>query len=371
MLVLDETVIHVAEILAAHFIEKNIIGKIWGFIFPETTYKNLIIQCIHETINDFEKNKQSKDDITYPFYHSKVLFEHLSQYILFKSGSLNPLIEEFKLNPLIEVPTENDLDVFYSLFMKKIEEKPQLKVKFINENYKNEIFNISQALNVIVLKLNSMHEDIKTTKSMVEELKTKKSNDDDNPTLQLARFKSSLRDWLVALEYSIGSLQKDETDSFYFTITITEWRKTIDVLIYGLIRPIGVKEIEIVETLKTSYDCAEAWIVSTSFPSPAALEKTDNNKKGDVLCYNFDELIEVTIDFSKYFEWVEKEVKEKMIAERYISLAAKKGEFDLNTKKVVASSVYNQENGWLEGYIDSWLADNQKEHISILGWRIS
>ena len=183
----------------------------------------------------------------------------------------------------------------------------------------------------------------------------------------LHNFEQVIRNWFIAIDYKLGNLNKLENDFFYFSIEVPERRKDLLVLIYGMLRPIHVPLIEVVESLKTNLGCDEAWIVSTSYPSPAAIKRTANNTIGDVLCFNFDELLEQTIDFGRYFDWIEKEVIERKINERYIPLAAKKGEFDISKKEIRASSIYAENEGWLEGYIDMWVLDKQKEHISVLG----
>lgn len=37
------------------------------------------------------------------------------------------------------------------------------------------------------------------------------------------------------------------------------------------------------------------------------------------------------------------------------------------TKQKITTSYYDEKNGWIDGYIDQWIDDPTKEHISILG----
>jgi|GEM_PF-2777604 len=180
-------------------------------------------------------------------------------------------------------------------------------------------------------------------------------------------FFEHLYEWFQAIGYKMGSLLTQKDDFFYFDLEIIERRHTTNVLVYGITRPIKVTEVELVNKLKESFECDEVWIVSTSHPTPAAIANTTSQHPQTVFCYNFDELLEDTIDFSNYFLWVEKEIHDRKIDERFIQLGAKKGEFDNLTKQVVASSTYEAGEGGLEGYVDSWLNDDQNEHISILG----
>ena len=50
-----------------------------------------------------------------------------------------------------------------------------------------------------------------------------------------------------------------------------------------------------------------------------------------------------------------------------MDLACTKEEFDPITKQKLGDSRHDERNGWIDGYIDRWLYDPSKEHISILG----
>jgi hypothetical protein len=223
----------------------------------------------------------------------------------------------------------------------------------------NEFLNTSKQIEVLNKSTNEIKND---TKLILEALST-----DSFKINLLDTFSNDLRNWLLAIDYELGELSVKKQDFFYFTIKVVERRKVLNILVYGLIKPIYVSDISDVDQLRELHDCDEAWIVSMSYPSYAAVDFTNDNQKGDILCYNFDELIEQTMDLSKYFSWVEKEVVDRKINERYLPLSAKKGEFDIKTSKVIASSIYDESRGGLEGYIDTWINDTQKEHVSILG----
>jgi len=48
-------------------------------------------------------------------------------------------------------------------------------------------------------------------------------------------------------------------------------------------------------------------------------------------------------------------------------MACTKEAFDPVSKQRIAVSRYGERDGWIDGYIDLWLDDPAKEHISILG----
>ena len=61
------------------------------------------------------------------------------------------------------------------------------------------------------------------------------------------------------------------------------------------------------------------------------------------------------------------EIKERGIDQDYIPLGCSKDEIDLKTQQKIGVSHYGEDEGWIEGYVDQWLADLSKEHLSILG----
>src|SRR5262249_17506787 len=51
----------------------------------------------------------------------------------------------------------------------------------------------------------------------------------------------------------------------------------------------------------------------------------------------------------------------------YVPLACQKTEFDPETRQKTGTATYDERTGWIDGYIDQWLEDPSKEHISVLG----
>nr|WP_257237019.1 hypothetical protein [Nostoc sp. 'Peltigera malacea cyanobiont' DB3992] len=94
------------------------------------------------------------------------------------------------------------------------------------------------------------------------------------------------------------------------------------------------------------------------------VEKEENRHLG---CYTFDELIDQDADFSDYLDWLEAEIIRRQIDTKYVPLACTKEEIDPDTKQRIGISHYGDRDGWIDGYIDIWLDDPAKEHISILG----
>lgn len=60
-------------------------------------------------------------------------------------------------------------------------------------------------------------------------------------------------------------------------------------------------------------------------------------------------------------------MKRRKINRMYVPLACTKEEFDPVTKHKMGVSRYDEQDGWIDGYVDIWIDDPAKEHLSILG----
>ncbi|MDB5012498.1 MAG: hypothetical protein JWQ25_700, partial [Daejeonella sp.] len=245
-----------------------------------------------------------------------------------------------------------------NLFKKLVDDtKDQVKIHQILHREFSQLFDFLPSIDSRLKRVEQNTDDI-----------IQKLSKHNTPSLEpLSLFYDDLRDWFVAVGYGFGDIMVKTSDHFIFNIKIEERRRTTEVLIYGITKVIQVPQLENSIKLRDHYHCDEVWVISTSHASPAARQKLLDKSSSDAFCYNFDELLEETMDFSKYFDWVEQEVKARKIDERFIPVAIKKGEFNIVTKEIVATSIYGESEGWLEGYIDKWLNEQQNEHVSILG----
>ena len=112
-------------------------------------YEIQLNRIIAKTIEEYRiENPILEAEKKYPFYDSAIIFEELSKVIFFQNTELN-LLEAIKTNPNCLIPTEKQINDFYSLFIKKIQADEDLKKLFIKENYEEEVFRISQKINDI------------------------------------------------------------------------------------------------------------------------------------------------------------------------------------------------------------------------------
>lgn len=177
------------------------------------------------------------------------------------------------------------------------------------------------------------------------------------------KFEKDLKDWLKVLNHTFEIYNKNEKDMFEFITNIPTRRGYDRILIRGIDGAIELQEVFDLKKAKEKIKTDEAWLITQRVISKAAREETDKNVKKDcIYVYTFDELIDSVADFDKYYEWLNNEIISKKIDKYYIDLACKKPDFDNNGKQL-GDSFYEI----IDKYLDIWLDDPAKEHISLLG----
>lgn len=126
-----------------------------------------------------------------------------------------------------------------------------------------------------------------------------------------------------------------------------------------------VDDINEVKWAVSEHRTAEGWLIAAHRKSRSAAEMADI--ADDVFCFTLDELLDEQANFSRYFEWLEAFVKEHSIDANYVPLSCKRDIIEPTTKEKIGDERYGKDDGWIERYIDKWLEDPSKEHISILG----
>ncbi len=177
-----------------------------------------------------------------------------------------------------------------------------------------------------------------------------------------------MRGWFETLGYRFEKYEVWEQDYFEWIINIPVRRNRYDrILIRGIAGEAKLSDAIALSSSVEQQRTDEGWLVTARRISRAVrneVEKEENNHLG---CYTFDELVAQDADFTGYLDWLEAEVKQRKIDQKYVPLACTKEEIDPITKRQIATSRYDGEDGWIDGYIDRWLDDPAKEHISILG----
>ncbi len=177
-----------------------------------------------------------------------------------------------------------------------------------------------------------------------------------------------MRGWFETLGYRFERYEVWEDTYFEWIINIPVRRNRYDrILVRGIEGEAGIKDVAGLRQSVEEQRTDEGWLVTARRISRAARDEVEKEENHHLGCYTFDELLDQDAEFSGYLDWLEEEVKRRDIEKKYVPLACTKEEFDPVTKRRLAVSRYDERDGWIDGYIDLWLDDPAKEHISILG----
>ena len=200
-------------------------------------------------------------------------------------------------------------------------------------------------------------------------VETEIQKDSDRQKFTLSQ---QMRQWFEILDYKFDS---DNVEGIIENKRFFEWIITIKVKLMGNVRVLvrGVEgEAEIcdlnalrhsVENKRTKY----GWLVAVRRISKAARDEAKKPENQNLFCYTFDELIDQEAHFSGYCQWLEEQVKQRGMDVKYVPLACSKVEVDPNTKQKIGVSHYDEDDGWIDGYVDRWQGDPAKKHLSVLG----
>lgn len=137
-----------------HKLDKNIES---GFNFlSKQVYVERLTELTYKFVSEYEseKNIDSSTANGIPFYHAAVLYDELRKFRLFnKSTDYRISTDIFLSNKNIIIPAQEDLDIFIQKFEAVIQNDEKLKGLFVEENYKKEIFDISNKSSEIISKL--------------------------------------------------------------------------------------------------------------------------------------------------------------------------------------------------------------------------
>ncbi|MBW4616902.1 MAG: NACHT domain-containing protein [Desmonostoc vinosum HA7617-LM4] len=189
----------------------------------------------------------------------------------------------------------------------------------------------------------------------------------NNKTLRVYALAQQMRGWFETLGYSFEKYEIWTEEYFEWIINIPVRRSYDRILVRGVAGEVGLSDVMALRSSVDEQKTDEGWLVTTRRISRAARDEVKKEENHRLDCFTFDELIDLDADFSGYLDWLEAEIKRRQIDTKYVPLACTKEEIDLVTKRRIGVSRYEAEDGWINGYIDLWLDDPAKEHISILG----
>jgi WD40 repeat protein len=177
-----------------------------------------------------------------------------------------------------------------------------------------------------------------------------------------------IKGWFETLGYRFESYEVWQDDYFEWVIDIPVRRGRYDrILVRGIDGEAGLRDIKALRQSVETQRTDEGWLVTARRISRAAREAVEQEENRDLGCYTFDDLLDQDADFDGYLGWLEAEIQRRGIEQKYVPLACTKEEIDPDTKQRIGISRYDDRDGWIDGYIDLWLDDPAKEHISVLG----
>ncbi|WP_414576252.1 NACHT domain-containing protein [Anabaena sp. CCY 9402-a] len=176
-----------------------------------------------------------------------------------------------------------------------------------------------------------------------------------------------MRGWFETLGYRLEKYEIWAEEYFEWIITVPVRRSYDRILVRGVAGEVRLSDVIALRQSVNEQKTDEGWLVSTRRISRAARDEVKKEENRHLDCFTFDELIDLDADFTGYLDWLEAEIKRRKIDLKYVPLACTKEEIDPVTKRRIGVSRYEAEDGWIDGYIDLWLDDPAKEHISILG----
>ncbi|MEM1367219.1 MAG: NACHT domain-containing protein [Cyanobacteria bacterium P01_H01_bin.15] len=200
---------------------------------------------------------------------------------------------------------------------------------------------------------------------------TDSSGQTEISTAAVPPFRVQLRSWLECLgKYTFEEYEASHKSFVEWVIREPRKRRGFDrIVVRGVDGKVELADLQALVASVETQQADEGWLVSARLISPAVrkLAEEDAKYKDQFFCFSLDELIDEEADFTPYIEWLQKEVGRKEIAELYVPIATTKKEFDPATKRLLGMATYDESEGWTEGYINRWLDEESKQHVSILG----
>ncbi|MEG4250189.1 WD40 domain-containing protein [Microcoleus sp. Pol10D4] len=177
-----------------------------------------------------------------------------------------------------------------------------------------------------------------------------------------------VRGWFETLSYKFETYHISEDNYFEWIINVPVRRNRYDrILVRGIAGEAGLRDISALRESVEKQRTDEGWLVTARRISRAARDEVEKDENRNLACYTFDELLDQDADFTAYLDWLETEITSRKINTKYVPLACTKEEIDPDTHRKIGVSHYGEGDGWIEGYLDLWLNDPVKEHISVLG----
>ena len=109
-------------------------------------YEKELINVLEKTIKNYEATQMPVPKGTTVFYQSAVLLSEIIKFRFTKELSIDEIKNGITGDEKVQIPTSEELKIFLEEFSKNIGESTKLKSLNLQNNYQEEIFNISENL---------------------------------------------------------------------------------------------------------------------------------------------------------------------------------------------------------------------------------
>ena len=182
-----------------------------------------------------------------------------------------------------------------------------------------------------------------------------------------------LRGWLKALHYEFEQHEVRGEGYFEWVIRISQSdpikkkHKTYRIVVRGDEDAITLTDLAGLREAVLAQKADGGWLIANLRVNESVQKALEDPENRNLKACTLDELIDEDADFSRYVEEIEAEIRALRVDECYVPLACRQDEVNLATQQKIGTSFYGESRGWIEGYIDQWLDDPAKEHVSVLG----
>lgn len=216
-------------------------------------------------------------------------------------------------------------------------------------------------------KIDTLLDEVRRTRS-AEEAHRLVEDPDRAAVSPAERLSSDAQAWFVAVGYRVERTWKTSEDTSALVVQVPTRRpgRFDRVSVLCVDGELSLYHLDLLERITIEEEAAEGWGVAQLRISEAARRKAADSEER-FSCFSFDELIDLEVDFDPYLEWLQNETKGRKIDTNYIPLSCLKEEVDPATGEPLDISSYNWQDGGLDRYVETWLTDPAKKHLSLLG----
>jgi predicted phosphodiesterase len=153
-------------------------------------------------------------------------------------------------------------------------------------------------------------------------------------------FEQNVRGWLSVCGHQVGSHNQSKEASFEFTSDEPVTGGYDRIFVFGVEGEANASDVRKLRDAVEQHKTHRGWLISMRRVTPLARAEAD--KDGRLRCYTLDELLDQRADFSKYFDWLEREIQSRKIDRWYVDLGCTKDDIDPDTGERLGTSSYDR-----------------------------